>query len=55
MSKLTERQKAFADYYIMSLNATQSAIKAGYSENCAREIGYENLTKPHIKSYVEDR
>ena len=55
MSKLTEKQKAFADYYIESLNATQSAIRAGYSVDCARSIGYENLTKPHIKSYIDER
>ena len=55
VSKLTEKQKAFADYYIESLNATQSAIRAGYSIECARSIGYENLTKPHIKSYIDER
>ena len=55
MSKLTEKQKAFADYYIESFNATQSAIRAGYSVDCARSIGYENLTKPHIKSYIDER
>ena len=55
MSKLTEKQKAFADYYIESLNATQSAIRAGYSVDCARSIGYENLTKPHIKRYIDER
>ncbi|MBP3928098.1 MAG: terminase small subunit [Peptostreptococcaceae bacterium] len=55
VSKLTEKQKAFADYYIESFNATQSAIRAGYSVDCARSIGYENLTKPHIKSYIDER
>lgn len=53
--KLTEKQKAFCDFYIESFNATQSAIRAGYSEDCARSIGYENLTKPHIKSYIDER
>lgn len=55
MSKLTEKQKAFADYYIESLNATESAIKAGYSEKTASEMGYENLNKPHIKNYIDER
>lgn len=55
MSKLTEKQKAFADYYIESLNAKDSAIKAGYSENTAGEMGYENLNKPHIKDYIDKR
>ena len=53
--KLTEKQKAFADYYIECLNATESARKAGYSETCAGEIGYENLKKPHIKDYIDKR
>jgi phage terminase small subunit len=52
---LTEKQKAFADEYIISLNATDAAIKAGYSKNSAKEIGHENLTKPHIKKYIEKR
>ena len=53
--KLTEKQKAFCDYYIETLNATESAIRAGYSKNSATEIGCENLRKPHIKSYIEAR
>ena len=52
---LTEKQKSFADEYIISLNATDAAIKAGYSKNSAKEIGHENLTKPHIKKYIENR
>jgi phage terminase small subunit len=52
---LTEKQKAFSDEYIISLNATDAAIKAGYSENSAKEIGHENLTKPHIRKYIEKR
>ena len=53
--ELTEKQKAFADEYIISLNATEAARKAGYSENSAREIGHENLTKPNIKNYIQKR
>lgn len=53
--KLTEKQKAFCDYYIESLNATESAKRAGYSEKTAKEVGYENLTKPHIKNYISKR
>ena len=53
--KLTPKQKAFADYYIETGNATESAIRAGYSKSTARSIGAENLTKPNIKSYVEKR
>lgn len=54
-AELTEKQKAFADEYIISLNATEAAIKAGYSENSAEVIGHENLRKPKIKSYIDKR
>jgi phage terminase small subunit len=52
---LNERQKAFADYYIQTGNATEAAIKAGYSEKTARSIGAENLTKPDISDYIRER
>lgn len=55
MSELSPKQKAFCDYYIITGNATESAIKAGYSKKTAKEIGYENLTKPYIKLYIEER
>ncbi|MGG6834831.1 UNVERIFIED_CONTAM: terminase small subunit, partial [Streptococcus canis] len=50
LSKLTLKQKRFADEYIISANATAAAIKAGYSKKTARSIGQENLTKPDIKA-----
>jgi len=53
--KLTPKQQKFADYYIKTGNATESAIKAGYSKNTARSIGAENLTKPNIKHYIDKR
>jgi phage terminase small subunit len=53
--KLTEKQKAFCDYYIELGNATEAATKAGYSEKTARFIGAENLTKPNISEYIEER
>lgn len=53
--KLTVKQKAFADYYIELGNATEAAIKAGYSKKTARSIGNENLTKPDIKTYIDER
>lgn len=49
---LTGKQRLFCDYYIKTFNATQSAIKAGYSKNTAYAIGYENLKKPQIKAYL---
>lgn len=53
--KLTEKQKRFADYYIELGNATEAARKAGYSSKTAKSIGQENLTKPDIKTYIEER
>lgn len=53
--KLTAKQKLFCDEYIISLNATQAAIKAGYSKKTARKIAAENLTKPVIQSYISER
>lgn len=55
MSKLTIKQKRFADEYIRSGNATQSAINAGYSKKTAGVMGAENLTKPNIKFYIDQR
>jgi phage terminase small subunit len=51
--KLTAKQQAFIKEYLIDLNSTQAAIRAGYSENTAKEIGYENLTKPHIKEAID--
>lgn len=53
--KLTLKQKKFADNYIISGNATEAAIKAGYSKKTAQQIGAENLLKPVIKFYIDER
>jgi phage terminase small subunit len=53
--KLTEKQKKFCDHYIKTGNATESAIKAGYSKKTAFTIGCENLKKPYIREYIEGR
>ena len=45
---LTAKQKAFVDEYLIDMNATQSAIRAGYSKRTAGQIGDENLKKPQI-------
>lgn len=55
MAKLTEKQKRFCDEYLIDLNATQAAIRAGYSEKTAHSIGAENLTKPEIQKRLSDR
>lgn len=53
--KLTAKQQRFCDEYLIDLNATQAAIRAGYSKKTAKAIGNENLTKPDIKKYIEER
>lgn len=52
---MTPKQKKFCDEYIKSGNAKQSAIKAGYSPKTAKSIGQENLTKPYMKAYIDER
>ncbi|MCH4004423.1 MAG: terminase small subunit [Lactobacillus crispatus] len=52
---MTPKQKKFCDEYIKSGNAKQSAIKAGYSPKTAKSIGQENLTKPDLKAYIDER
>lgn len=51
--KLTGKQVRFCHEYIVDLNATQAAIRAGHSESTARAIGYENLQKPHIIAFID--
>lgn len=55
MAKLNERQKRFCDEYLIDLNATQAAIRAGYSEKTANRIASENLSKPDILAYIDER
>jgi phage terminase small subunit len=49
---MTPRQNQFVAEYALSRNATQAAIKAGYSPRTARQTGFENLTKPDIRAAV---
>ncbi|WP_162419227.1 terminase small subunit [Cyclobacterium roseum] len=53
--RLTEKEFRFAEHYLCSFNATEAAKEAGYSMNCARQQGHENLTKPYIKEYLQYR
>lgn len=50
---MTPRQRKFCDEYLISGNATDAAIKAGYSPNTAKQTGSENLAKPDLKAYIE--
>jgi phage terminase small subunit len=53
MKGLTAKQQLFVREYLIDLNATQAAIRAGYLEKCASEIGYENLRKPQIMAAID--
>lgn len=55
MAKLTTKQKEFADEYILSGNAMQSAIKVGYSVNYAKSQSHKLLENVGIKTYIEER
>jgi phage terminase small subunit len=52
---LTPKQIRFVDEYLIDLNATQAAIRAGYSEKTAYAVGAENLRKPQIAKLLADR
>lgn len=51
--KLTAKQQRFVEEYLIDLNATQAAIRAGYSPDTAYSIGNENLKKPEIRACVD--
>ena len=53
-AKLTEKQQRFVEEYLIDLNATQAAIRAGYSAKTADAIGCENLTKPNIQQKIAE-
>ena len=55
LARLTTKQKEFADEYILSGNAMQSAIKVGYSINYAKSQSHKLLENVGIKSYIDER
>ena len=55
MAKLTEKQRRFVDEYLIDLNATQAAIRAGYSVKTAKDIGCQNLAKLNIQQAVSEQ
>lgn len=55
MAKLTVKQQRFCDEYLIDLNATQAAIRAGYSEKTAMEQGYQLLQKTSVAEYIAER
>ena len=50
---MTKKQKRFVEEYLIDLNATQAAIRAGYSPATAQQMGSENLSKPVIKAAID--
>lgn len=53
MAKLTNKQKKFIDEYLIDLNASAAARRAGYSAKTANRIASENLAKPHIQAAIQ--
>lgn len=52
---MTPRQQKFCDEYLISGNATDAAIKAGYSCKTAKQTGSENLAKPDLRAYIDEQ
>lgn len=52
---MTPRQQKFCDEYLISGNATDAAIKAGYSPKTAKQMGNENLSKPDLRAYIDEQ
>lgn len=50
---MTKKQKRFVDEYLIDLNATQAAIRAGYSPDTAKQMGSENLSKPDLRAAID--
>ena len=53
--QLTEKQRLFVAEYLIDLNATQAAVRAGYSKRTAQRIGSENLSKPLISEAIQEK
>lgn len=52
---MTPKQQRFCDEYLIDLNATQAAVRAGYSPKTAYSIGEENLKKPELEAYIDQQ
>lgn len=52
---MTPKQQKFCDEYLISGNATDAAIKAGYSPKTAKQTGSENLSKPDLRAYIDEQ
>ena len=54
MAGLIDKQQRFVDEYLIDLNATQAAIRAGYSEKTAEQQGYQLLQKTSVLKAIEE-
>ena len=52
---MTNKQKRFADEYLVDTNGTQAAIRAGYSKTSARQIADRLMSKDDIKAYIDEQ
>ena len=52
---LTDRQERFVVEYLACANGAEAARRAGYSEHTAKQMGYENLTKPYLKEAITQK
>ena len=55
MDGLTKKQRRFADEYLIDCNATQAAIRAGYSPKTAKVTGAKMLTNVNLKAYIDEQ
>jgi phage terminase small subunit len=55
VAELTVKQQRFCDEYLIDLNATQAAIRAGYSKRSARQIADRNMSNDDIRKYIKNR
>jgi phage terminase small subunit len=55
VTSLNDKQRRFCEEYLVDFNATQAAIRAGYSVKTAGAIGFENLRKPLIRKFIDQR
>lgn len=53
MRRLTHKQERFVQEFLVDRNGAQAAIRAGYSQNCARETAYRLLTNDHIRRAID--
>ncbi len=51
---LTPKQQLFVAEYLVNLNATQAAVRAGYSKKTAYSVGHENLKKPEVAAAIQE-